>query len=388
MPRCLVVRALPLLAGDLRAPHRLLGHLRRHRLAGQAQGGALALRASPFVAPLQAPRPACAGSQCFARTRLSACLRTGGASQPACMPCSTPHTPTTGPRPPPAPQVGAPPFTKPVGAELGCVTPYIIVPGPWSDADIDYHAESVATGLTQNAGGLLLCGCAGFALFALWVGGQCCVGVGAGGEEGWQGRAQKTWVVFRPLNLNFPPAQPCTPAPPPAVAGHNCLKAELVVTDAEWPLRQRFLDAVRAKLAEMPNRVAYYPGSHKKHGGELARAGRGGCWLARRASARLVPAQREQYASGGAQFEGEGSASPQPRHPPPPLPPPCSVPGALPQRGGHRRGEHRGRRRGAGLARAAPRGDEAHTLALPAGARPRRGGGLRGVRNEQRAQVD
>lgn len=49
-------------------------------------------------------------------------------------------------------QVGKPPFTKPVGAELGCVTPYIIVPGPWTDSDIDYHAENVATGLTQNAG--------------------------------------------------------------------------------------------------------------------------------------------------------------------------------------------------------------------------------------------
>lgn len=28
-------------------------------------------------------------------------------------------------------------------------------------------------------------------------------------------------------------------------AGHNCIKAEVVVTAAEWPLRQQFLDALR-----------------------------------------------------------------------------------------------------------------------------------------------
>lgn len=87
-----------------------------------------------------------------------------------------------------------PPYTKPVAAELGCVTPYIIVPGQWTDADIDYHAETVATGLTQNA-------------------------------------------------------------------GHNCLKAEILVTDRNWPQREAFLNAIRKKLFETPNRVAYYPGS-------------------------------------------------------------------------------------------------------------------------------
>ncbi|GAB4824152.1 hypothetical protein N2152v2_011198 [Parachlorella kessleri] len=95
-------------------------------------------------------------------------------------------------------KVGAPPLKKAVGAELGCVTPYIIVPGPWTDADLDYHADTVATGLAQNA-------------------------------------------------------------------GHNCLKAELVLTDAEWPLRDKFLAALKAKLASTTNRVAYYPGSQKKH---------------------------------------------------------------------------------------------------------------------------
>ena len=38
------------------------------------------------------------------------------------------------------------------------------------------------------------------------------------------------------------------------------MKAELLVTDRSWPQRAKFLDALRCKLAAMPNRVAYYPG--------------------------------------------------------------------------------------------------------------------------------
>ncbi len=44
------------------------------------------------------------------------------------------------------------PLKKPVYAELGNHTPYIIIPGSWNDADIEYHAESLVTGLTHNAG--------------------------------------------------------------------------------------------------------------------------------------------------------------------------------------------------------------------------------------------
>eukprot|EP00879_Flechtneria_rotunda_P002109 GHRR01002290.1.p1 GENE.GHRR01002290.1~~GHRR01002290.1.p1 ORF type:complete len:475 (+),score=123.50 GHRR01002290.1:591-2015(+) len=48
--------------------------------------------------------------------------------------------------------IGPPQLTKPVTAELGNITPYIIVPGPWSKEDMEYHARSVASGLAQNAG--------------------------------------------------------------------------------------------------------------------------------------------------------------------------------------------------------------------------------------------
>jgi acyl-CoA reductase-like NAD-dependent aldehyde dehydrogenase len=40
---------------------------------------------------------------------------------------------------------------KPFTAELGCVTPVIVVPGPWSHADIRFQARHVAGMVTQNA---------------------------------------------------------------------------------------------------------------------------------------------------------------------------------------------------------------------------------------------
>jgi len=65
-----------------------------------------------------------------------------------------------------------------VTAELGCVTPYIVCPGLWSQADLDYHAGTVVAGLTHNA-------------------------------------------------------------------GHNCLKAEVLLLDKDWPQREAFLTALR-----------------------------------------------------------------------------------------------------------------------------------------------
>ena len=42
--------------------------------------------------------------------------------------------------------------TKPVTCELGNVSPVVIVPGQWSDAEIEYQAAHVATMLVNNAG--------------------------------------------------------------------------------------------------------------------------------------------------------------------------------------------------------------------------------------------
>ncbi|MGZ8804101.1 MAG: aldehyde dehydrogenase family protein, partial [Microbacterium sp.] len=47
---------------------------------------------------------------------------------------------------------GRPLLQKPITAELGGVSPIIVVPGPWSDADIRFHAEHVVTMRLQNGG--------------------------------------------------------------------------------------------------------------------------------------------------------------------------------------------------------------------------------------------
>ena len=41
--------------------------------------------------------------------------------------------------------------SKPFTAELGCVTPVLVVPGPWSDGDLDFQARQVAGMVAQNA---------------------------------------------------------------------------------------------------------------------------------------------------------------------------------------------------------------------------------------------
>ena len=83
-------------------------------------------------------------------------------------------------------QVGEPPLRKEVGAELGCVTPYIVAPGAWSSDDIGYYADEIVAGLVHNA-------------------------------------------------------------------GHNCTKAEILVTDAAWPQREALVAAVRCVCQRFPN---------------------------------------------------------------------------------------------------------------------------------------
>jgi acyl-CoA reductase-like NAD-dependent aldehyde dehydrogenase len=46
----------------------------------------------------------------------------------------------------------APRLTKRVTCELGNVTPVIVVPGPWTESDIAFHAENIATQMTNNCG--------------------------------------------------------------------------------------------------------------------------------------------------------------------------------------------------------------------------------------------
>lgn len=81
---------------------------------------------------------------------------------------------------------------KPMTAELGGAGPVIVVPGPWSDADIRYQAENIVTMKMQNV-------------------------------------------------------------------GFNCVAAQVLVLPREWPLRERFMAAIRAVMRSLPERRAYYP---------------------------------------------------------------------------------------------------------------------------------
>jgi aldehyde dehydrogenase (NAD(P)+) len=49
-------------------------------------------------------------------------------------------------------QNNKPIMKKPITSELGGVTPVIVIPGPWSEADIDYQAQNIVTMKLQNSG--------------------------------------------------------------------------------------------------------------------------------------------------------------------------------------------------------------------------------------------
>lgn len=49
-------------------------------------------------------------------------------------------------------QQGRPKLEKRITSELGNIGPIIVVPGPWDDKDLEFHAENIATQLSQNAG--------------------------------------------------------------------------------------------------------------------------------------------------------------------------------------------------------------------------------------------
>lgn len=49
-------------------------------------------------------------------------------------------------------RAGTPRLKKEMTAELGNVTPLIVVPGPWTSSEVGYQAEHIATGLVHNAG--------------------------------------------------------------------------------------------------------------------------------------------------------------------------------------------------------------------------------------------
>lgn len=89
-------------------------------------------------------------------------------------------------------QAHTPRIDKQITSELGCVSPVLVVPGTWTDAELDYQARQVASMLAYNC-------------------------------------------------------------------GFNCNGARLIVLAKGWAQREKFVAAVKAKLAATPTRRAFYP---------------------------------------------------------------------------------------------------------------------------------
>lgn len=91
-----------------------------------------------------------------------------------------------------------PVISKPVGSELGNVTPWIVIPGSYSRKALNFQAENIAASMTNNA-------------------------------------------------------------------AFNCIATRVIVTWKQWPERERFLQRIKRALANVPQRVAYYPGAETRY---------------------------------------------------------------------------------------------------------------------------
>ena len=87
--------------------------------------------------------------------------------------------------------------TKRITSELGNVSPVIIVPGSWTESELRFQAENVATQMANNG-------------------------------------------------------------------GFNCNAAKVLIMHEDWAQRREFLDMLKAVLATLPPRPAYYPGAEER----------------------------------------------------------------------------------------------------------------------------
>ncbi len=87
---------------------------------------------------------------------------------------------------------------KRITSELGNVSPVIIMPGSWTESELRFQAENVATQMTNNG-------------------------------------------------------------------GFNCNAAKVLIMHDEWSQRREFMDMLKAVLASLPQRPAYYPGAEQRY---------------------------------------------------------------------------------------------------------------------------
>ncbi len=85
-------------------------------------------------------------------------------------------------------------LTKPISSELGCVTPVVITPGPYSEAELQFMADNVATMVANNAS----CNCNAGKMIVTskhWA-----------AREDFLARVRKTLATYHPRKAYYPGA--------------------------------------------------------------------------------------------------------------------------------------------------------------------------------------
>lgn len=138
-------------------------------------------------------------------------------------------TPIINPRP--AHPIG---WQVPITSELGCVTPWLVVPGPWSEAELEHHARALTEGARcRRAGGGPPDGC----LPALLDGCGACS------------------ACSPTRSRSALPAPTPTPRRSSGIASNcscNCLAPKLVMLAEGWQQGDQFIAKVKAELALRP----------------------------------------------------------------------------------------------------------------------------------------
>lgn len=169
----------------------------------------------------------------------------------------------------------------PMHSELGCVTPWLVAPGPWSEAELEHHARALAQAVLNNCS----CNC-----LSAKVGVQG--GVGREGE-GTLGCVDHCVTSTSCLMILLRTAEgivcqlaraagalpntylaPCKPAPTHACSlrcAVLCCIAQVVLLPEGWEQGDALIAKFKAELAKYPLPNPYYPGIRE-------RSVAAGCW--------------------------------------------------------------------------------------------------------------
>ena len=135
-------------------------------------------------------------------------------------------------------------------SELGCVTPWLVVPGAWSDKEITHHARQLSEGQwSRPLGAANECSCS-------WCHWLCSIH-----DSRWF--VAQSCAPFPSLPAPLPSSVPAT-----GLASNcscNCLAPKVVLLAEGWAQAPAFVAAVKAELAQLPLPAPYYPGLRQRY---------------------------------------------------------------------------------------------------------------------------